>query len=749
MDSKHSAAIYNWNESTLLFTTQTTSCDVTDISFLGSSDSFGVCGNNYVSFWEFSSVDATFIGHRGLFGTKITKQRMNCIVHFNGKNVTGAESGHVCVWEGRNCIASYKEHHSGSVEIMHVILKRQILCVGTSEGIIQLWNESFEINRLLNIDHFGLLKLCINSLTWCTNSGKFLVASESNEVVEVDEDSGDINELLIQGHFGGSFQGVASSPLHPSEFITAGRDGTLRVWNTVCRKSVRMVQFDAAIGCVNYAPHAKVIALGFGSKCKSKKSERDGSFMILCTSSLTILHESRNSKMSLIDCKFSSDTNILLFASMDGSVYIYDGKNFLLKARTKRQSMPIMCVDFGAVSGNEFFRSKTEMNDIFIWDLAGEQVSSRIVQNAEWKTSSCTIDNSSLPFYSSDGALATSCCHSQNGYSIIGDNFGRINMFTYPISVKKCVPFWCYRGHGTEIGGATFSSDGKSLLTIGLEDCCIFQWEVCPQNAQIQNVSSSYSITYANEKIFDCGHLWNDIASERCSSLCNLEILARDIDFVPSSQWQKAIVAPSHDVDENLCDPDHDIVLEHIHGYNTELRSNVYYGKDNNVIYSAANIVVQQHLKTRTQSFYKDSKNQILCIAFHSQKNICAVGQAGEDCFIHVADMSTRETIQVLQGQHTTGISNLAFDSKGEYLVTIGCDEMHLLIIYHWKTGTIAHHCQTTKNQTLDIDFKPDSSGVIQCGVGFINFWGIQQYIHSIPVDLADSGKVIRFLIVF
>ena len=59
---------------------------------------------------------------RGLFGKKASAQAILCAKAFGEVVVSGAASGHLYVWEGRNCIRAVKAH-SGAITALHVIGK--------------------------------------------------------------------------------------------------------------------------------------------------------------------------------------------------------------------------------------------------------------------------------------------------------------------------------------------------------------------------------------------------------------------------------------------------------------------------------------------------------------------------------------------------------------------------------------------------------------------------------------------------
>ena len=83
MNIEPSVAVYEWRtKQEVIFSSCASNSTIRDCKFLGSDNKFGICGDNFILFWERSEKRYKFSRHRGVFGTKVRKQLLNCMVHF-------------------------------------------------------------------------------------------------------------------------------------------------------------------------------------------------------------------------------------------------------------------------------------------------------------------------------------------------------------------------------------------------------------------------------------------------------------------------------------------------------------------------------------------------------------------------------------------------------------------------------------------------------------------------------------------
>ena len=128
------------------------------------------------------------------------------------------------------------------------------------------------------------------------------------------------------------FSHVIACPLlqvHPerAEYATVGDDGTLRIWDAVSRKQLRMKTLGGMSRAVAYSPDGKYIAIGYGGRVggpTEAAGSNDGSYAVLRSTDLVVSHQARDAAAWISDIKFSPDGKVrglLLYVSMQYTGY--------------------------------------------------------------------------------------------------------------------------------------------------------------------------------------------------------------------------------------------------------------------------------------------------------------------------------------------------------------------------------------------------------------------------------------------
>ena len=132
-----------------------------------------------------------------------------------------------------------------------------------------------------------------------------------------------------------------------------------------------------------------------------------------------------------------------------------------------------------------------------------------------------------------------------------------------------------------------------------------------------------------------------------------------------------------------------------MHGYRGfDARNNLHYlpGGDSSVVYHAAALGIVYDVATSKQSFYAEHTDDILCLAVNRHpkwKGVVATGQLGADAAIHVWNALTKETMSIIKGHHTDGVCSVSFSANGKFLVSVGIDASHMVIVTKWANGLL------------------------------------------------------------
>lgn len=80
---------------------------------------------------------------------------------------------------------------------------------------------------------------------------------------------------------------------------------------------------------------------------------------------------------------------------------------------------------------------------------------------------------------------------------------------------------------------------------------------------------------------------------------------------------------------------------------------------------------------------------------------------------------------KILRGTHRRCIHSLNFSGSGEWLLTVGADDLHSIVVYNWELSQIVARSTGFDKKPLATIFTFDGIGIAQCGVQFIRFWEV------------------------
>lgn len=103
---------------------------------------------------------------------------------------------------------------------------------------------------------------------------------------------------------------------HPQkyEICTASDDKTVRIWSLTERRMLRFASFAKLLRTCEYSPNGQTIAVG----------TKDGEFMILNESDLSVIVTVQHRNQEVSDIKFSPDGRYLAVGTHDNFVDIYN-----------------------------------------------------------------------------------------------------------------------------------------------------------------------------------------------------------------------------------------------------------------------------------------------------------------------------------------------------------------------------------------------------------------------------------------
>jgi microtubule-associated protein-like 6 len=729
-DEHHSVVVYEWRTRTRIFSYESTKDKVLDCRFVA-EDTFASCGVNHITFW--SRHGEVYEKHSGIFGKKGQVQTIVCLCSIDDLVASGTDSGHLYVWEGRNCAKAVQAHHDAINAVFAVQGQDGGLVTGSRDGKVRLWNAQLEPGATFDISGLGGVSWSVRSVCWDLELGKILVGTSGSEIYEISASDGADLHLgpLIQSHCMDELWGLAMHPFQP-EYCTVGDDQTVRVWNATTNKLERMVKLDTMARAVAYSPDGALILVGLGGDVGRGKNKKDGAFIVLHQADLTVAHETRDSKEWISVVRFSPDGKSIAVGSTDKGIYLYNAEDFASKGKCKGHKGAITHLDFSADS--QYIRSNCSIFEILFWsaDTGEQQTPSSTMKDVRWATTTTPLAwavQGVWPPYA-DGTELNSVCQSSSGAVVAtADDFGRLRLYRYPCVVAKEASFSEFRGHASHLMSIGWSHDDTYVTTIGGRDRCVFQWHNEADAEEDEASDDEMDVDEDDEQDFRDGKVLDRIPEAEAANVDDqsafFELDSGTMeDFAAVKPWVGSTVPPSRPPPENHTETDSVLKLEWIHGYRAQdCRNNLRYTMDQEIAFFTAATSIVLNVHEWQQKYNQSHTDEIIATALHPTLDLVATAQMGKVPCISVWCPKNMETKLILKGPHRRAISLLAFSNDGKYLASIGHDDEHSIVIWDWENQTIKAKARGTTSKVLALDFMPDGRGLIQCGVGHVKFW--------------------------
>ena len=206
----------------------------------------------------------------------------------------------------------------------------------------------------------------------------------------------------------------------------------------------------------------------------------------------------------------------------------------------------------------------------------------------------------------------------------------------------------------------------------------------------------------------------------------------------PVKPWLENVLAPNIPLEENIDFPNYNLKIDHVYGFKSEnSRKNLFFYKEDQIIYSVSSICIIQNLDDNTQRLFggfplKEKKechdNIITSIDFlNKEVAMVATGQCGLVPKILVWSPVDTEVVYARfeQPKGSQEVSALCFDRDGHYLASFGKDENNSFYIFDLRKKELVWESETgPKDFLLDITFnkfqKRDNQDLLIVGVNKI-----------------------------
>jgi microtubule-associated protein-like 6 len=479
-DEHHSVAVYlspsgTWEESNISRVASSSGplAKMLMALFIG-AESFPLimAGEKHVEFLDLNG--ATLLRTRGVFGKRKKIQPILCGVDMNEDMVVcGTVTGHLYQWnkQTRRCDHQLRAHE-GAVYAM--ARDGAGLVTGGKDGFVIQWDS--ELCKLSTISVLDVSPLPVSAAihSVCTDalSTKILIATKSGEVYEVVKDTG-ASMLLNESHATKEVHALASHPVNPDRYATAGDDGAVRIWSASRRLALYRTAPDligSAVRALTWSPDGGVIVCGCGGD--PDNSAKDGAIVVLeimsSSGMLEVKHEDRKAKKAVNDIKYAPSGNAFVVASEDGRVYIHEASDYSLRTVCAKSPTPIKTLDWSLDSRYLACVSRG-MDLIFLDANSGKQLATpAMVRDTPWATHTVPVGYSVQGIWpeAEDYIDIQTVDRSANERLLAtGDDNGQVKVFYFPCTHDK--PGISALGHSSHVTKVRFTADDQYLITVG------------------------------------------------------------------------------------------------------------------------------------------------------------------------------------------------------------------------------------------------------------------------------------------
>ena len=769
-DKFHTLAVYQWADKTMLFTSRVGEGNCLCLSFMHdpASNNTTVCvgGDSYLCFW--SKTAEGFAPRPGNFSMHSSKQPITCVtsVHVRGKKgddsggsdqvVTGTASGQLLLWVDRNCVKVVRAHE-GTVSTIYASV-HSILTGGKDQRIRQ-WTLKLEPGATFNISPFGR-NPSVRSICMSTDGTTVLFGTRGADIYEISAiDGSDVRGgPIASGHSTGQLRSVT---MHPSkyEFATCCDDCTVRVWDLTTHTMIKMASFDAPGRSLCYSPMGDVLVIGLGSAV-GRASTKAGAYVVLNEEDLSIVHEARDSAKPISLVKFSPEGETLVVAADDGPIYLYAVQDeYELIGRCLRHTMPVLHIDFSA--DGEWIRTNSAAKDLcfFNTDDASLQSNLPAMRDVQWATHTCVyswhVKGVHRTAYEGEQVTTLLTPTENSNYLVCGTSFGYVKLMPFPCAVDDAE---CHRApaHMGPVVGVQTTFDQQKMITAGLVDRCVVFWKV---NTQVEDpdvvlLEHPESDDYALEVRGGSDIEKDFMPDEADVPDCLLSERAYSASANPAlDTWLGQVVAPTNPVPQHTSIPDTSLRLEHVYGYKCQnMRNNVRYGLNGDIVYVAATVGVVVAPKSKAQRFFQGHTEAISAYTTSADGSLVATGQLGVRPRVFVWSSESCQALVSLSELQMKSVTALAFSSARDnyaLLAVVGLDDDHTISIYNWRLNYVISKAYGGCSHILGVCFSDDSKELTAVGVKYINMWNVSKRSMSNrrPV-IGDIGRLQPFLCV-
>jgi len=266
-------------------------------------------------------------------------------------------------------------------------------------------------------------------------------------------------------------RGLAIVP-NTKVFVTVSEDSKLRLWDLDQRVQLQAVGLDSKARVVEVDETNQQLVIGFAN----------GTVQLIgrLTGSIEFNRQEFETPVTIV--RLSPDQSLLAIGSEGGIVKVYKFPS-MRNAMLLKHSSAVTNLDWSTSS--KVLQTNTKDHKLLFWNTVSGvciEKGGLDCRDENWATWTCLYGWPVKGIMYKQKVPITSCARSfnvHNNYQLLaaGDMFGNLKLYRYPC-IQMEVMHLVGRGHSSPISSIRFTRDDKYILTTGLYDGCILQWEI-------------------------------------------------------------------------------------------------------------------------------------------------------------------------------------------------------------------------------------------------------------------------------
>lgn len=532
------------------------------------------------------------------------------------------------------------------------------LISGGFDGKIKLYSSDLEVRIEIDLarypDKYCLVRASVSSVCFNSDRRKLLVGTCGSEILELSTaDESDINGgPLVTGHCVGKLNALAMHPVLP-EIATAGDDMTLRTWDTQTHVQLRKLDLEDVSRAIAYSPNGHLIGVGLGSSVVA--TAKTGHVMIVSTlkAYLEVAKDLKTRQCSpIVALEFSPNGELLAAATHGCLIEIFDCLNkFEIKTVCTAHMEPPAAIDFsedsrylGSCSAGptlfETYTFDTSTGELkLVEDESSKSCPPEDISWSTWTKTTGAPVTGIVPAFAELSDVSTT--HRSSDFELVatGDDFGRVKLFRWPCA-EPLASAKTYYGHASRVAAVRFGPDSNVLASVGLEDCCLFQWRRRRHGTHepVLRKGDEVDTTGSHELVVPVeGNISSANADDRLENAMiretavdgNLNARNSTITFGP-------MTAPARKDGARL-----------VHAYGISPQGGVAYNAHNDVIHAIGRLCVLSSLRDNGQHFFEGCTREISTLAVSHDGDFCVAAEVGSPT-LHIFDAITMTTVAQL-----------------------------------------------------------------------------------------------------